>query len=68
MTDEHFRFVKNDLTVILRCAQFIRQGIDLWVNIPMAMNVGMAVNILEQYEGMDPSDEVYDEEEKEVSE
>lgn len=52
------------LTRILQRAQFIKRGIDLWVNVPQAFNVGDAVKLLEIYDGLQPFDDEYDEDMK----
>ena len=49
-------------------AQFFRRYIDLWSNVPHAVNVGKAAELLDAYAELDPSDPEYDADEKEVAE
>ncbi|KAL5537160.1 hypothetical protein ACEPAF_983 [Sanghuangporus sanghuang] len=49
---------------ILTLAKFIRWGVDAYIFIPWAINVGNAASDLKAYEGMQPGDPRYDEERK----
>lgn len=53
---------------ILTLAKFIKRGVDPWVYIPQAMNVGNAADTLEKYEDMQPTDRRYKQEEKDAAE
>ncbi|OCB90167.1 hypothetical protein A7U60_g2628 [Sanghuangporus baumii] len=52
----------------LQLARSIRRSVDLYVNIPQAVNTGRAYDSLEQYKKMSPTDEKYDKKEKETAE
>ena len=50
-----------------KARSFRRIG-DMWINIPQAVNVGRAQETLDEYEAMAPTDELYDQSEKDLAE
>ena len=55
----------DELVDILQRAGFIKRGIALFSNIPQAVNVGSAMELLEYYAQMDKDDPLYDADEEE---
>ena len=55
------------MTSILTLARFIKRGVDTYVYVPSAINVGNAVETLKSYEGIPPTDPRYNEEEKKAA-
>lgn len=53
---------------ILKLARSFRRGVDLWANVPLTINAGIAKETLDYFEELDPSDVNYNEEEEKDAE